>query len=96
MPALRTFQIRTSPQLSIGSHRCSHLTHVTKAFADDLLDYALGNDYGPQSPRCTSNLMAVIIGTQSFRQHWRLQHSSGINHNAPSYRAEDGTHPRTN
>lgn len=87
MSSLRTLQIRTAPT-SYYRSRGNLLTHWTKAMADDFIDYALGNDDSPRSPRSSCHLMALVIGSLSFRQHWRLQHESTNNDQAPHFRAE--------
>lgn len=56
-------------------------------YADEFLDYGLGDSNEPSSARNTSNIKALVIGTQSYRQHWRLQHRSEINREAPMYQA---------
>ena len=89
MPSLRVLQVRNSPITSDTQINTNQLTHVTKAFADDFLDFALGTIEEDKScPRLTSNLKALIIGTQSYRRHWRLQHVSKNNTDPPHFRAD--------
>ena len=83
MPSLKTLQLRNSP---VAGRSTQH-THQTKMFADDFLDYGLGHSNEPSSARNTSNIKALVIGTQSYRQHWRLQHRSEVNREPPMYQA---------
>ena len=87
MKSLRVIQLRNSP-FQDGSITFPILMHASKAYADDFLDFGLGNPNELDGARRHSRLQAIIVGNQSFRQHWRLQHQSRENQLAPHFRSD--------
>ena len=90
MPSLQVLQLRNSPIAISQGVFPLRLIHVTKAFANDFLEEVLWtSDETGEWMDMIPELKALIIGTQSYRQHWQLQHESHTNHLAPHLRADE-------